>query len=167
MDSTTPIVLAAAKYKDRDSAVEDYKAVWAAHKDGQFDHTSVAVLTKDSDGKLQLERHDTTTKHLAWAGAALVVVAPAVGAAAALSGAGAGAIVGHLWHNIPKEKLNEASDLLESGQSGLVIVAVNKQGSDIKPLLAHAEKTAIFDTVAGDLQAEIDKEIAAAKAAQA
>ena len=37
---------------------------------GEFDHTAVAVLTKDANGKLQMERHDSTAKHLAWAGAA-------------------------------------------------------------------------------------------------
>ncbi len=163
MKSNTPIVLAAATYKDRELAVEDFKTVWDARKQGEFDHTAVAVLTKDADGKLQVERHDSTAKHLAWAGAALVVLVPPVGVGLA-GAAGTGALVGHFWHNIPKEKIREAATLLEDGDSGLIIVAVNKQGTDIKPLLEHAEKSTVIQTEAGNLDAEIDKELADAKA---
>ena len=161
MDANTPIVVAAATYTDRELAVEDFKRVWDARKQGEFDHTAVAVLTKDANGKLQMERHDSTAKHLAWAGAALAVLVPGVGVAV---GAGAGAIIGHFHHNIPKDKVREAGTLLESGESGLIIVAVNKQGTDIAPLLQNAEKTSVMQTVAGNLQAEIDKELAQAEA---
>jgi len=140
MDANTPITVATARYSDRDSAVNDFKAVWDARKGGEFDHTAVAVLTKDESGKLQVERHDSTAKHLTWGGAilgaALTVVAPPVGVSM-LVGAGAvggaGALVGHFHHNIPKRDVEEAGDLLESGQSGLIVVAVNRKGSDIQP----------------------------------
>ena len=72
--------------------------------------------------------------------------------------------MGHFWHNIPKAKLEEAADLLQAGESGLVIVAVNRHGTDITPLLSNAEETAVFETVAGDLQGVIDEELAQAKA---
>ena len=166
MHPDTPIVLAAARYKSRDLAVEDYETVWKARKDGEFDHTAVAVLTKGSDGKLQMERHDSTAKHLAWAGAALVVLVPPIGVGL-VAGAGTGAIVGHFWHNIPKDKVHEAADLLESGQSGLVIVAVNKHDTDITPLLSNAEKSTVIETTAGNLQADLDKELSDAKGAPA
>ncbi len=80
------------------------------------------------------------------------------------SGAGAGALVGHFWHNIPKAKVKEAADLLESGESGLIVVAVNRQGNDITPLLGRAERKVVINTVAGDLDAQMEKELAQAKA---
>jgi len=160
MDPSTPITLATAKYSSRELAVEDFKTVWGARKEGDFDHTAVAVVTKDADGKLQIDRHDSTAKHLAWAGAALAVVAPGVGVAV---GAGGGAIIGHFHHNIPKDDVREAGELLESGESGLIVVAVNKLGTDIKPLLPNAEKTSVIQTNAGNLQAEIDQELANAE----
>jgi len=163
MKADTPIVLAAARYGNREDAVADFKTVKDAKSLGEFDHTAVAVLTKDEDGYLQIERHDTTAKHMAWIGAALVVVAPPAGAAALATGAGAGALVGHFWRNIPKAKVKEAGDLLESGESGLIVVAVNRKGSDIEPLLARAEKKVVINTVAGDLDAQMDKELAKAK----
>jgi uncharacterized membrane protein len=159
MDASTPITLATAKYPDRELAVEDFKTVWSARADGDFDHTAVAVLSKDADGKLKIDRHDSTSKHLAWAGAALAVVAPGVGLAA---GAGGGAIIGHFHHNIPKDKVREAGSVLESGEAGLIVVAVNKQDTDIAPLLKNAEKTSVIQTTAGNLQTEIDKELAEA-----
>jgi uncharacterized membrane protein len=163
MDADTPITLATARYENRELAVEDYERVWSARKHDQFDHTAVTVLTKDADGKLKIDRHDSSTKHLAWAGAAAAVLVPGVGVAA---GAGAGAITGHFWHNIPKAQVREAGELLESGESGLIVVAVNKEGTDIEPLLALAEKTSVMETVAGNLQSEIDKELSEAQAAE-
>ena len=171
MDETTPITLASAKYPSREAAVGAYKKIWEDRHEDEFDHMSVAVLSKDDGGKLRMDRHDSTTKHLLWGGvalgAALAVVAPPVGLAM-LAGAGAvggaGAVVGHFWHNIPKEKLREISDLLESGEAGLVIVAVNPKGTDINPLLAGAEKTIVVSTTAGNLQEEFDKELRASEA---
>jgi uncharacterized membrane protein len=163
MKADTPITLAAASYSDRDSALYDFDDVMAAHREGELDHTAVAVLTKDADGELQVERHDTTAKHLAWAGAALVVVAPAVGAglvASAGAGAGAGALVGHFHHNIPKKDVQAIGALLKSGQSGLIVVAVNRYGEDVEAMLKHAEKTVVTNTTWGDLDAEIEKAIA-------
>ncbi|MGO9872884.1 MAG: DUF1269 domain-containing protein [Acidimicrobiia bacterium] len=164
MKADTPIALAAAKYGSRGDALADFDAVKAAKSLGEFDHMAVAVLTKDSDGNLQIERHDTTAKHLAWVGAALVVLAPPVGVAAIAGGAGAGALVGHFWNNIPKAKIEEAATLLSSGESGLIVVAVNRKGADITSLLSHAEKKVVIDTVAGNLDAEMEKELQKAKA---
>src|SRR4249919_2211553 len=92
MDADTPIALDAARYSNRDAAVEGFDMAWGAHRGGEFDHTAVAVLTKDDAGKLQIERHDTTAKHLAWVGAALTVVAPAAAVGIA-AGAGTGALI--------------------------------------------------------------------------
>ena len=161
MDPNTPMVLAAASYASRDDAVEAFKIVWGARHQGEVDHMDVAVLTKDAAGELQVERHDSTAKHFAWGGAligaALVIVAPPVGIAAIAAGggalAGAGGIVGHFWNNISKEEVGEISELLQAGESGLLIVAVNHKGTDIAPLLENAEKKKVVETKAGDLDA--------------
>jgi uncharacterized membrane protein len=169
MDPNTPLVLAAARYGSREDAVAAYKIVWGARHQGEFDHMDVAVLTKDATGELQEERHDSTAKHFAWGGAllgaALVIVAPPVGiAAVAAGGAAAGGLVGHFWHTISKEKLREVSELLDSGESGLLIVAVNHKGTDIAPLLENAEKKAVIETRAGDLDAAFEDGLKKAQA---
>jgi hypothetical protein len=168
MDPNTPMVLAAARYASRPEAIEAYKTVWGAKHEGEFDHISLAVVTKNADGELEVERHDSTAKHLAWGGAilgaALCVVAPPVGIAAVATGAGglagAGAIVGHFWHQIPKEEIGKASALLADGDSGILVVAVNKKSTDIAPLLGKNEGQVVIETKAGDLDAEMEKALA-------
>jgi uncharacterized membrane protein len=159
MDAATPLVLAVATYDSRDAAVKDFDTVWGAKHEGELDHIAVAVLTKDAAGQLQVERHDSTAKHLAWGGAllgaALAVVAPPVGIGMLAAGgtvAGAGGIVGHFHNNIPKATVAEMGDLLQDGQSGLVVVAVNKEGTDITPMLANAKKKIVVDSIKGDLE---------------
>ena len=89
--------------------------------------------------------------------AALLVVAPAVSTAMVAAGggglAGAGDIAAHLLHTIPEEKLQEVSQLLGSGESGLLIVAIDRRGIEISPLLEQAEKAAVIETKTGDLDA--------------
>lgn len=171
MKAETPVTLAAGRYSDRNGAVQDYHNIWGARHQGEFDHTAIAVLSKDANGTLQVERHDSTAKHLAWGGAllggALCLVAPPAGAAVlATAGgvAGAGGIVGHFHHNIPKREVEEAGHLLEDGESGLFVVAVNRRGEEMTPLMEHAEKTWSTNTQWGNLDSVINKELAEAEA---
>jgi len=158
MDPNTPMTMAAAKYATRPEAVESFKTIWGARHQGEFDHMALAVITKNANGELQVERHDSTTKHLAWTGvavgAALLVVCPPAGIAAVEAGAGAGAgigaWVGHFWNTIPKEDIHEFGNLLESGESAIFVVTVNPKQTDIEPLLMHPEKYKVFQTNAGD-----------------
>jgi hypothetical protein len=60
--------------------------------------------------------------------------------------------VGHFLHNIPKDTVQDMGTLLADGESGLVVVAVNRKGEDITPLLANAEKKIVVDTLKGDLE---------------
>src|SRR4249920_2079398 len=168
MNKETPITLAVATYGDRGTAVNDFDRVMDAKKGGSFDHVAVGVMTKGADGKVEIERHDSTAKHLAWGGAliggALFVVAPPLapaalglgGGASAAGLAGAGGIAGHFWHTIPKDTLREMSDTLEAGDSGLVVVAVNPRGSDLEGLLSGAQKVVIDATTKGDLEGAYD-----------
>jgi len=180
MRADTPITVAVAVYADRAACLEDYHAVREAKTEGEFDHIAVAVVTKRPDESLEVERHDSTAKHLAWGGALLggtavllapaaapVVLATSLGAGGGVTAAGlagAGGITGHLWRNIPKEKVREMSDLLDTGESALMVVAVNKLGSDIGPLLANASKKVVDDSTKGDLEAAYNDAIAEANA---
>ena len=159
MDASTPLVLGVATYVSREAALQDFDTVWGAKHEGEYDHIAVAVLSKDVHGQLEVQRHDSTAKHLAWGGAllgaAITVVAPPVGVgmlAAGGTAAGAGGIIGHFHDNIPKTTVREMGDLLDAGESGIVVVAVNKKGNDIEPLLANAQKKIVVDTFKGDLE---------------
>lgn len=162
--SYQPSVLAVATYPYKEAAEKDFKAVWGLHHEGELDHVAAALVVKTADGDLKIDRHDTTAKHLAWGGAvlggALAVVAAPIAlvplSVIAVDGgvlAGAGGIIGHFHHNIPKEDLREMSDLLESGEAGLVIVAVDKKRTDVEPLLQHATKKIVSQIDQSDFEA--------------
>ena len=177
MRKDTPITLAVATYPNRAGAVTAFDEVMSQKSSGAFDHVAVAVITKAADGKVQIERHDSTAKHLAWGGAlvgaAMFVVAPPLapaalglgGGASAAGLAGAGGMAGHLWHNIPKDKLREMTDTLDSGESGLVIIAVNPKGSDLSPMLTGAEEVVVDDTTKADLEGAYEDAVKQAGAA--
>lgn len=144
-----PMTVAIATYTDKASAQQDFDAVWGIKHEGQIDHLAIAVVEKDDEGKLRIDRHDTTAKHLAWGGGilggAFTVISAPLGivflgplAATAAVWAGAGALVGHFWNNIPKDQVRKMGDLLETGDFGLVIVAVNPKQANIDALLANA-----------------------------
>jgi hypothetical protein len=166
MDVNAPIALIGAGYRNRDGAEHDFTSVWAARHDGDFHHTSVAVLTKDREGRLHVERHNSTAKHLEWGGAllgaALVVLAPAAGIEilAAVGSSGAGAMVSHFRQHADPEDLAAIASVLEVGASGLVAVVVNRRGQVMTPLLSHAVGRSSVDMPWGDLEEELSADFA-------
>ena len=158
-----PTVLAVATYPDKSAAEADFRAVWGSHREGDVDHVAAAVLEKGIDGQLRMDRHDSTAKDLACGGALVgsalaVVAAPlaivplSVVTTQGATWAGVFGIVGHFWHNIPKSQLLRMSDLLESGQAALVIVAVDHTETDIAALLQNATESIVIETDGGDIE---------------
>ncbi|HET6394588.1 MAG TPA: hypothetical protein VFG13_17315 [Blastococcus sp.] len=166
MDVNAPIALIGASYRTPDAAVDDFTSVWAARRDGDFHHTAVAVLTRDPDGRLHVERHNSTAKHLEWGGAllgaALVVLAPAAGVEilATVGLSGAGAMVGHFRHHADPRDLAAIAGVLDSGSSALVVVIVNRDGRWATPLLSRADGRASVDMPWGDLEEELSVDFA-------
>jgi hypothetical protein len=99
----------------------------------------------------------------------LSVVAPPVGLgvlAATATGsatlAGVGGLVGHFWRNIPKTELEALGAVLDDGQAALVVVAVDRDATEIDRSLARTEKKVIQKYEKGDLEgayAEAEKGI--------
>jgi hypothetical protein len=166
MNVNAPVALIGASYSTPQGASDDFDLVWGARQDGDFHHTSVAVLTKDSDGDLHVGRNNSTAKHLAWGGAllgaAIFLLAPAAGVElfTAVGLSGAGAIVGHFRQNADPGQLARTADLLARGTSGLVVVAVNRRGELVTPLLPHADERASIDMPWGDLEEELCQDFA-------
>jgi len=148
MNPKTPMTLAGATYKTRPEADEAYKTIWEARHEGEFEHMALAVLTKNEDGQLEVQRHNSTTKHQVWQnavlGSVLTVICPpagiaALGVAATAATTGIAAWIGHFYHQIPKKDIQELGTLLDSGESAVFVVTVNPKQTDIAPLLMHPE----------------------------
>lgn len=156
MDPNTPLTIATARYKTRPEAVKAFKTCWGAHHQGLFDHMALAVLTRGEDGQLQVERHDTTTKHLAWGGlaigAALTVVCPPrasprsrrAGPPARASGPGSATSGTRSPRTHPRVRRPAGRRRV-----GIIVVTVNPKQTDIVPLLEHPEKHKVIQTKAG------------------
>ncbi len=143
-----PIVLAVATYSARADAEHDFDSAWLVGQDGKLDQVAAAVLEKGADGRLEIRRHDSAADHLAFPGAllagAIAVIAPPLGIAFLASvmpsraaWVATGMIASHFWYHVPRDTLRRLSDLLESGQAALLVVAANHTGAEVAALLAH------------------------------
>jgi hypothetical protein len=166
MDINAPIGLLAAGYSSVGDAEQDFAAVWAARNGGGFHHTSVAVLTKDDEGNLQVERSNNTAKHIEWGGAplgaALFLLAPSAGVSllTTVGMSGAGAMIDHFRQQAPAEDLAELATVLGAGAAGLLVVVLNRGSGAMTPLLENAERCSSVDMVWADLEEELSQDFA-------
>ena len=164
MNVNAPISIVVAAYGDLDAATWDFTTVWAARADGDFHHTSVALLSRDPDDELQVERSDSTAKYLHWGGALMggpvFMFAAAAGTKLlSVSGlAGVGAIIGHVRENADPVALASAAELVCASPTSLVVVAVNRRAVDITVLLERATMTSTVDMLWGDLEEELSQD---------
>ena len=92
--------------------------------------------------------------------APLAIVALSGVAAQGATWPGIGGVVGYFWDHVPKGQLRRMSDLLELGQAALVIVAVDRAGTDIEPLLQRATDKIVVQTDSGDVVRAYDRALA-------
>ena len=82
----------------------------------------VALVTKDADGKVHVEKHEKPTQHGAWGG---IAVGAAVGVLAAPRSSPRrgrrliGGLGGHFKKGISRDDAKELGDLIEAGQATL------------------------------------------------
>ena len=163
-----PVVIAVAAYSSKAAAEGDFGRLCAT--DAGRDLLTAALVEKGADGRLTVDRYHGSTERLtgglALLGGALVVLAAPLGihflvpvVATTTAWAGVGAIVSHLWNDIPQGGLRHMGDLLETTQAALVVVALDHAGRDLEPLLANAATTVVIDLTPTDLEADFAKAI--------
>jgi hypothetical protein len=168
--SDQAVVMAVASYPSRSIAERDLEALCGARPDGGRSTVAAAIVEKGADGLLTID-HQKTAERFAYGavvlGGALIVLAAPLGIfylvpelATNTDWAGVGAIVEHFWNNVPKAELRGMSDLLESTQAVLVVVALDHDHDEIRPLLAHSSTTILSDVSAADLEAEFCNAVA-------
>ena len=126
-------------YPSEDAAQADYDVVKDLHAAGAVGTYDAAVVTKDPDGKVHVNKDETATRHGAWGGAAVgavvgILFPPSLIVGAAV-GAAVGGVSGHLWKGMSRSDVKDFGDLIDAGQAALVIVgestiedAINKAG---------------------------------------
>jgi uncharacterized membrane protein len=169
MDTFT---LIASQYVSEEDALADYDAVRSAYVDlGIIDTYDAAVVTKQPDGKVKIVKTvEEPTRQGAIGGlaiglavGALVALFPAVALGAGLaiggaSGAVLGATAGHVAAGMSRSDLKDIGELLDSGTSGLVVVAATDVEARVEAAIQRgkdiAKKQVQLD--ANGLKADID-----------
>jgi uncharacterized membrane protein len=171
-------VLLAASYDSQDAALADYHAVHDLYvKSGLIDTYDAAVISRHEDGKVKIvKKHEQPTRQGGWGGlgiglvgGALIAVFPAVGIGAGLlvggaGGAGLGALAGHVAAGMSRSDLKEIGELLDEGQSGLVVVAATDMEAHVEQALKRSAKLTKKQLRADEKALEKEIDAAAAQA---
>ena len=138
------IFLYIGTYPSEAAAQSDYQIVKDLHSTGAVGTYDAAVVTKDDDGKVHVNKDEMATRHGAWGGAAVgavvgILFPPSIIATAAV-GAAVGGIGGHLWRGMSRADIKEAGELMDNGRAALIVVGESKLEQAIDKAALKAEK---------------------------
>lgn len=154
MTGLDTMVVLAARYDSERDAVADYNAVVKfLNESGAVDTYDAAVVSRKETGKVKIVmKREEPTRHGAIAGlgiglaAGLVVAlfpAVAIGGSLLVGGAGGaavGALAGHVARGMSRSDLKDLGELLDDGESGVIVVAATDVADRVDALLAKAAK---------------------------
>jgi uncharacterized membrane protein len=159
------LVLVAGTYSASGTAADDFKALKAGEKDGEYEVVASVVMNRDGDGNVDV---DETGDGRVGAGAVLggtagLVVglfAPPLLAATAI-GAGIGAVVGKLRKKHEEKKMGvELEDYLPTNSSAVVAIVDDQWADKVEAALVNSDKRinkAIDQEDYDELQKAIDQ----------
>ena len=162
-------------YPNVAQAVADYDAVKDLHRKAELiDAYDAAVVERRADGKTKIvKRHETPTRAggvlgggFGLATGLVVALFPfaAIGggllAATTAGGAVLGSLAGHAVAGMSRRDLKELGEHLDTGEAGLVVVAVADMGAKVEREMRNAEKVEARQLKAD--QAEIEQDAKAA-----
>jgi uncharacterized membrane protein len=144
MSGTDGVFVYVGTYGSEVDARADYDVVKELHAKGAVGTFDAAVITKDGEGRVHVNKDETSTRHGAWGGAAAgalvgILFPPSIIASAAI-GAALGGVTGHLWKGMSRADIKEFGDLIDSGEAALVIVGETKIASYLDKMELRAKK---------------------------
>ncbi|HTZ87706.1 MAG TPA: DUF1269 domain-containing protein [Solirubrobacteraceae bacterium] len=157
--SEKPMFFFAGVYDDVSDAEADYEAIKALHAGDMIGSYDSAIISKDEQGKVKVEKTEKPTQHGGWAGlaagAAIAVAAPvAMPVLVAAGGAGLGAWIGHLAHGMNRKDAKEIGEMLDAGTAALIVIGVDKDQERVEKTVAKATKHATKRLIADADEAE-------------
>ena len=148
-------------YPDEVSARADYDVVKDLHALGAVGTYDAAVVTKDADGKVHVNKDEMATRHGGWGGAAAgavigILFPPSIIGAAIVGGA-IGGISGHLWRGMSRSDVKELGEIIDAGQAALLIVGEStiEDAVDKAELKAEKHVTKQVDADAKDVDTAV------------
>jgi uncharacterized membrane protein len=167
--SDKPVFIYAATYAKQTDALADYGSLIELHRAKLVGTYDVAVITKDQEGKVHVEKHEKPTQHGAWGGIAVgaligVLFPPSIIGAAAVGGV-IGGVGGHLRKGISRGDAKELGELLEEGEAALVVIGESRLQEQLDKELQRAEKSIEreIDANSEELKQELRRELGEAQ----
>jgi len=162
-------------YANVENALADYDAIHDLHmKAGLIDAYDAAVVERKADGKVKIvKKHETPTRvggvlgggvGLATGLVIALFPAAAIGGGLLLAtgtgGAVLGAVAGHAAAGMSRSDLKELGEGLDSGEAGLVVVAIADMESKVEAAMKRAEKIQAKQVKADEKAIEADAKTA-------
>jgi uncharacterized membrane protein len=148
-------------YPDQAAARDDYQIIKDLHAEGAVGTYDAAVVTKDYDGKVHVNKDEMATRHGAWGGAAVgalvgILFPPAI-IGTAVVGAAVGGVSGHLWRGMSRADIKEFGEAIDDGTAALVVVGESKieQAVDKAALKAEKHVAKELDVKPSDIDAAV------------
>jgi len=131
-------------YPSEAVARSDYDVVRDLHSAGAVGTYDAAVVTKDENGKVHVNKDEMATRHGAWGGAAVgavvgILFPPSLIVGAAV-GAGVGATGGHLWRGMSRADVKELGEVIDDGEAALLVVGESTVQEALEKAGLKAEK---------------------------
>ena len=140
-----------ATYADRADALGDYAALLDLHETRLLDSYDVAVISKDAEGKVHVQKHEKPTQRGIWGGVLVgalvgVLFPPSMVGVATVGGAAAvggmvGGLGGHFLEGMSRGDAKELGDLLEAGHAALIVIGESRAAEELDKALTRAEKS--------------------------
>ena len=144
MAKTDGVFVYIGTYPSEAVAQGDYDVVKDLHSLGAVGSYDAAVITKDDNGKVHVNKDETATRRGAWGGVAAGAVVgllfpPSLIASAAVGGA-IGGVSGHLWKGMSRSDVKEFGELIDAGEACLLVVGESTIEDAIDKASLKAEK---------------------------
>ena len=144
MTQADGVFLYLGTYADEASARADYEIVKDLHAVGAVGTYDAAVVTKDADGKVHVNKDEMATRHGGWGGAAVgavigILFPPSI-LGAALVGGAIGGVSGHLWRGMSRSDVKELGEIIDTGEAALLIIGESTIEDAVNKAELKAEK---------------------------
>jgi uncharacterized membrane protein len=126
MAKTDEVFLYIGAYANEAKARGDYDLVRELHGVKAVGTYDAAMVTKDENGRVHVNKDEIATQRGAWGGAAAgavigILFPPAI-IGTAVAAAAVGGVTGHLWRGMSRADVRDLGDLIDTGQAALIVV---------------------------------------------